>query len=87
MPYNAALTGKFGVDRVCEILADPDILAKTTTLANDSKRLSNVSTIPLGLIYWLISDRNAKLLLTLTNKKWPLGINPGGHHFMDLCAS
>jgi hypothetical protein len=26
--------------------------------------------------------QNAKLLLTLTNNKWPLGIDPGGHHFV-----
>jgi hypothetical protein len=25
--------------------------------------------------------RFVKFLLTLTNKKWPLGIDPGGHHF------
>ena len=25
---------------------------------------------------------NAKLLLTLRNNKRPLGIDPGGHHFM-----
>ena len=32
-------------------------------------------------------DRIAKLLLTLTNNKWPLGIDPGGHHFVVLNVS
>jgi hypothetical protein len=32
-------------------------------------------------------DRNAKFLLTLINNKWPLGIDPGGHHFVFLNVS
>ena len=28
-----------------------------------------------------------KFLLTLTNSKWPLGIDPGGHHFVVLNVS
>jgi hypothetical protein len=28
-----------------------------------------------------------KFLLALTNKKWPLGIDPGGHHFVVLNVS
>jgi hypothetical protein len=29
----------------------------------------------------------AKILLTLTNNKWPLGIDPDGHHFVVLNVS
>jgi hypothetical protein len=32
-------------------------------------------------------DRNAKFLLTLTNKKWPPRIDPGGHSFVFLNIS
>ena len=32
-------------------------------------------------------DRIAKFLLILTNNKWPLGIVPGGHHFVVLNVS
>jgi hypothetical protein len=28
-------------------------------------------------------DKIAKFLLPLTNNKWPLGVDPGGHRFMD----
>jgi hypothetical protein len=28
-----------------------------------------------------------KLVLILTNNKWPLGIDPGGHHFAFLNVS
>jgi hypothetical protein len=28
-------------------------------------------------------DKIAKLLLTLINNKWSLGIDQGGHHFVD----
>ena len=31
--------------------------------------------------------RFAKFLLTLTNNKWPLGTDPGGHHFVVLDVS
>ena len=32
-------------------------------------------------------DIFAKFLLTLINNKWPLGIDPGGHHFVVLNVS
>ena len=31
--------------------------------------------------------RFAKFLLTLTNSKWPLGVDPGGHRFVVLTGS
>jgi hypothetical protein len=38
---------------------------------------------PLALFGGRGIGRNTKLLLTLINKKWPLGVDPGGHHFVD----
>ena len=32
-------------------------------------------------------DKIEKFLLTLTNNKWPLGIDPGGHSFVVLNVS
>ena len=39
-------------------------------------------------LFWMgILVRNPELLQTLTNKKWPLGIDPGGHHLVVLNVS
>ena len=39
-------------------------------------------------LFWCTQiGRNADLLLTLVNNKWPLGIDPGGHHFVVLNVS
>ena len=38
---------------------------------------------PLTLFGWCKMDRNVELLKTLTNNKWPLGTDPGGHSFAD----
>ena len=31
---------------------------------------------------WCEIGKNVKFLLPLINNKWPLGIDPGGHHFV-----
>jgi hypothetical protein len=46
-----------------------------------------ILTKPTALSCWCKIDLNAKFLLTLTNNKWPLGIAPGGHHFVVLNVS
>jgi hypothetical protein len=38
---------------------------------------------PLALFGDAQIGRNAKLLLTLINNKWPPGIDPGGHKITD----
>jgi len=44
----------------------------------------NIFTVyPLTLFGGAQIGRNAKLLLTLINNKWPLGVDPGGHRFVD----
>ena len=35
----------------------------------------------------LVFERARCLLETLTNNKWPLGVDPGGHHFVILDCS
>ena len=42
---------------------------------------------PLALFRGVQFGRNAKFLLTLTNNKWPLGIDPGDHQFVALKVS
>ena len=41
----------------------------------------------IALFGWYEIGRLAKFLLPLINKKRPLGIDPGGHHFVDLNVS
>ena len=48
---------------------------------------SRITINPPALIYPIWIFRNVKLLLTLINNKWPLGIDPGGHHFVVLNVS
>jgi hypothetical protein len=42
-----------------------------------------ITIIPPALIFTFQVVPNAKLLLPLTNNKWPLGVDPGGHRFVD----
>ena len=42
---------------------------------------------PLALILVFQIGRNAKFLRPLIDNKWPLGFDPGGHHFLLLNVS
>jgi len=42
---------------------------------------------PTALFRGVYFGENAKFFLILTNKKWPLGIDPSGHHFVVLNIS
>ena len=54
---------------------------------NLDRKVSGVTIYPTALFWRTQINRNAELLLTLTNNKWPLGVDPGGHHFVVLNVS
>ena len=58
-----------------------------TTEMREEQAASGRLIYPLTLLKSNQIVRNAKFLMTLTNNKWPPGIDPGGHHFVVLNVS
>ena len=48
---------------------------------------SRVLINPTALLDACEIDKIVKFLKPLTNNKWPLGVDPGGHRFVNLTAS
>ena len=48
---------------------------------------SRVLRNPTALFGGCEISRNARFSETLINNKWPLGVDPGGHHFLLLNVS
>ena len=52
-----------------------------------SGKEGKLTKIPLALFWMGILVRNVELLKTLIKNKWPLGVDPGGHHLLLLNVS
>ena len=75
------------------LIRSPDLSVKSSLFSTRNLALIIVRASHLFTVYppALFGDaqigRKAKLLLTLINSKWPLGVDPGGHHFVVLNVS